>query len=158
MACYGNDWVETPNLNRLADESFVFRNAYCTQPVCTPSRASILTGLWPHIHGCVKNNVALAREAKTIAEILPPQYRCGHYGKWHLGDEIVPQRGFDDWISIEDDQCMELCAKEAVQILGGAGYIRGAKCERIFRETKVIAIGGGAEEIMKDLAARQLGW
>jgi acyl-CoA dehydrogenase len=53
-------------------------------------------------------------------------------------------------------QTMEHCAKEAVQILGGAGYIRGCKSERIYRETKVIAIGGGAEEIMKDLAARQL--
>ena len=55
-------------------------------------------------------------------------------------------------------QTMELCAKEAVQILGGAGYLRGTKCERIYRETKVMAIGGGAEEIMKDLAAKQLGW
>lgn len=54
-------------------------------------------------------------------------------------------------------QCMEHCAKEAVQIFGGAGYIRGAKVERIYRETKVLAIGGGAEEIMKDLASRQLG-
>jgi acyl-CoA dehydrogenase len=54
-------------------------------------------------------------------------------------------------------QTMELCAKEAVQILGGAGYMRGAKCERIYRETKVMAIGGGAEEVMKDLAARQMG-
>lgn len=55
-------------------------------------------------------------------------------------------------------QCLELCAKEAVQILGGAGFIRGVKCERIYRETKVLSIGGGAEEIMKELAARQLGW
>ncbi|MCC7385813.1 MAG: acyl-CoA dehydrogenase family protein [Deltaproteobacteria bacterium] len=55
-------------------------------------------------------------------------------------------------------ECLEHCAGEAVQILGGAGYIRGAKCERIYRETKVLAIGGGASEIMKDLAARQLGW
>ncbi|MEM6292057.1 MAG: acyl-CoA dehydrogenase family protein [Myxococcota bacterium] len=54
-------------------------------------------------------------------------------------------------------QCMEFCAKEAVQILGGAGYIRGVKVERIYRETKVLAIGGGAEEIMKELASRQLG-
>lgn len=54
--------------------------------------------------------------------------------------------------------CLELCAKEAVQILGGAGFIRGVKCERIYRETKVLAIGGGAEEIMKELAARQLGY
>jgi acyl-CoA dehydrogenase len=52
---------------------------------------------------------------------------------------------------------LELCAKEAVQVLGGAGYIRGSKAERVYRETKVVAIGGGAEEIMKDLAARQLG-
>ncbi|MBM3554148.1 MAG: acyl-CoA dehydrogenase [Alphaproteobacteria bacterium] len=50
------------------------------------------------------------------------------------------------------------CASEAVQIFGGAGYMRGSKVERIFRETKVLAIGGGGEEIMKDLAARQLGW
>jgi acyl-CoA dehydrogenase len=55
-------------------------------------------------------------------------------------------------------RCMEYCAKEAVQILGGAGYIRGQKSERIYRETKVLAIGGGAEEIMKELAAKQLGW
>lgn len=55
-------------------------------------------------------------------------------------------------------QCVELCAKEAVQILGGAGFIRGVKCERIYRETKVLSIGGGAEEIMKELAARQLGY
>ncbi len=54
--------------------------------------------------------------------------------------------------------CVEHCAREGVQIFGGAGYLRGAKVERIFRETKVLAIGGGAEEIMKDLAARQLGW
>ena len=55
-------------------------------------------------------------------------------------------------------QCVELCAKEAVQILGGAGFIRGVASERIYRETKVLSIGGGAEEIMKELAARQLGY
>lgn len=55
-------------------------------------------------------------------------------------------------------QTLEQVAGEAVQILGGAGYLRGAKSERIFRETKVLSIGGGASEIMKDLAARQLGY
>jgi acyl-CoA dehydrogenase len=54
-------------------------------------------------------------------------------------------------------QTMALCASEAVQIFGGAGYIRGAKVERIYREVKVNAIGGGTEEIMKDLASRQMG-
>ncbi|WP_142810776.1 acyl-CoA dehydrogenase family protein [Tepidiphilus olei] len=52
---------------------------------------------------------------------------------------------------------MEFCAREAVQIFGGAGYLRGNKVERIYREVRVNAIGGGAEEIMRDLAARQLG-
>lgn len=52
---------------------------------------------------------------------------------------------------------LERVAGEAVQILGGAGYLRGCRAERIFRETKVLSIGGGASEVMKDLAARQLG-
>ncbi|MGZ5715396.1 MAG: acyl-CoA dehydrogenase family protein, partial [Caldimonas sp.] len=54
-------------------------------------------------------------------------------------------------------QAMQFCADQAVQILGGMGYMRGSKCERIYREVKVMMIGGGAEEIMKELAARQLG-
>jgi acyl-CoA dehydrogenase len=55
-------------------------------------------------------------------------------------------------------QTMAFCATEAVQILGGAGFMRGCKSERIYREVKVNAIGGGTEEIMKDLASRQMGW
>jgi acyl-CoA dehydrogenase len=54
-------------------------------------------------------------------------------------------------------QAMQFCADQAVQILGGMGYMRGTKSERIYREVKVMMIGGGAEEVMKDLAARQLG-
>ena len=53
-------------------------------------------------------------------------------------------------------QTMAFCASEAVQIHGGMGFMRGTKVERIYREVKVNAIGGGAEEIMKDLAARQM--
>jgi acyl-CoA dehydrogenase len=54
-------------------------------------------------------------------------------------------------------QAMQFCADQAVQILGGMGYMRGTKSERIYREVKVMMIGGGSEEIMKDLAARQWG-
>jgi len=54
-------------------------------------------------------------------------------------------------------QAMQFCADQAVQILGGTGYVRGTKSERIYREVKVMMIGGGSEEIMKELAARQLG-
>jgi len=54
-------------------------------------------------------------------------------------------------------QTMQFCADAAVQILGGMGFMRGTKSERIYREVKVMMIGGGAEEIMKELAARQSG-
>jgi acyl-CoA dehydrogenase len=54
-------------------------------------------------------------------------------------------------------RAMQYCADQAVQILGGTGYMRGTKSERIYREVKVMMIGGGSEEIMKELAARQLG-
>jgi acyl-CoA dehydrogenase len=54
-------------------------------------------------------------------------------------------------------QTMQFCADQGVQILGGMGYMRGTACERIYREVKVMMIGGGAEEIMKELASRQLG-
>jgi acyl-CoA dehydrogenase len=54
-------------------------------------------------------------------------------------------------------QALQWCADQAVQILGGMGFMRGTRSERIYREVKVMMIGGGAEEIMKELAARQLG-
>src|SRR5258708_38813576 len=54
-------------------------------------------------------------------------------------------------------QTMAFCASEAVQIFGGAGYMRGIKVERIYRDVKVNAIGGGSSEIMKDAASRQMG-
>ena len=102
MACYGNSIIKTPNLNKLADESFVFENAYVSQPICTPSRSTILTGIYPHATGCVRNNLPLDADSLTIAELAPPEYLTAYYGKWHLGDEVKPQRGFDEWLSCED--------------------------------------------------------
>ena len=102
MACYGNDDIQTPNLDALASRSFVFDNAYVSQPVCTPSRATILTGLYPHTSGCTVNNVPLPPATRTIAELVPDEYRTGYFGKWHLGDELRPQHGFNEWVSIED--------------------------------------------------------
>ena len=101
MRCYGNDWIETPHLDSLAEQSFVFENAYVTQPVCTPSRASIMTGLYPQTAGTVRNGIPLRPETKTIAEMVRGEYIRAHYGKWHLGDDAVAQHGFEDWISIE---------------------------------------------------------
>ncbi|MHC4788811.1 MAG: sulfatase family protein [Planctomycetota bacterium] len=103
MAAYGNERIQVPNLNRLATESTVFERAYVTQPVCTPSRSSILTGLYPHTTDCTANNVPLPDQVPCLPEMLPPgKYATAHFGKWHLGDEVFAQHGFNEWRSIED--------------------------------------------------------
>jgi len=103
MAASGNSRIETPVLDRLADGATVFESCYVTQAVCTPSRSSIMTGLWPHTNGCTRNNVPLMTDTQCLAEMLPEgEYACGYHGKWHLGDEIFRQHGFDEWMSIED--------------------------------------------------------
>lgn len=103
MAVYGNKAIITPNLNRLAEQSFVFKKAYVTQPVCTPSRSSVMTGLYPHTSGVMRNNVPLPKEIPCFPELLSdPDYKTAYMGKWHLGDEVFAQHGFDTWVSIED--------------------------------------------------------
>jgi arylsulfatase A-like enzyme len=103
MRVYGNSKIQTPNLNKFADENVVFENAYVSQTVCTPSRSTVLTGLWPHQNGCTENNLPLAPHFKCLPEILnDSNYRTGYFGKWHLGDEIFAQHGFEEWQSIED--------------------------------------------------------
>ena len=61
-------------------------------------------------------------------------------------------------LKVQATTTLDFVAREAAQILGGASYALGTKIERIYREVRVLAIGGGSEEIMRDLAARQLGW
>ena len=102
MACYGNDWINTPNLNKLSDQSFVFNNAYVTQPVCAPARASIMSGLYPHTAGSTVNLIPLNKEVKTIAQMMDQDYKCGYLGKWHLGVDTVKKEGWDEWVSVEE--------------------------------------------------------
>ena len=102
MACYGNDWIKTPNLNALSEESFIFERAYVSQPVCTPARATIVTGLYPH-NSSPMNVIALTAEHKSIAEYLPEGYATAWYGKWHLGNDQRAQHGFEHWVTYEDD-------------------------------------------------------
>jgi arylsulfatase A-like enzyme len=104
IGAYGTPQARTPNLDRLAERSVLFEQAYCTQPVCSPSRASVLTGLYPHTHGVLSNGTPLPLQAPTLAELLRPAgYTSGYVGKWHLGRERTPQRGFEAfWSSTEE--------------------------------------------------------
>ena len=83
-------------------------------------------------------------------------YDLAHRVEHELGDEdaLIARTCMAKVLAT---QAMQFCADQAVQILGGMGYMRGTASERIYREVKVMMIGGGAEEIMKDLAARQFG-
>ena len=102
MGCYGSGWAQTPNLDALASSGYLFENAYVTQPVCTPARASIMTGLYPHTAGPIVNKLTLSPDVPVLAEMVPEEYVCGYMGKWHLGDDVIKQHGFDVWTSTED--------------------------------------------------------
>lgn len=113
LSVYGNKKISVPNLDKLAQKSAVFMKSYVTQPVCTPSRASLLTGMYPHNHGCETNNKILGPETHTIAEMVDhSDYKTGYVGKWHLGNEVMPQHGFETWKSIEDYFYRDHCEEE----------------------------------------------
>ncbi len=113
LGCYGNPDIRTPNIDRLAADGMRFTNAYCVNSVCSPSRATFLTGLIPSQHGvhCYlggeKPDAQMGPEAYcTIQEFtnLPrvmadAGYTCGLSGKWHLGDSLRPQEGFSYWFT-----------------------------------------------------------
>lgn len=125
---------------------------------------------------CHDEALAWARERKTFGEaliqhqvirhkLMDMRMRIASTQAWldALGERIDAGDEGPDWVGNvcllknHSTQAMQANADAAVQILGGMGYMRGTACERIYREVKVMMIGGGAEEIMKDLAARQFG-
>ncbi len=112
LRCYGNDWLNVPNLNALADESFAFERAYVAQPVCTPARSTIVTGLYPHAAGPTVNKMILPPDRLSVAEMAPASYHTGWFGKWHLGDDVIRQHGFDEWVSAEDGHRPEYTRRE----------------------------------------------
>lgn len=91
----------TPTLDRLAAEGAHFRNAFVTTALCSPSRASILTGLYAHQHRVIDNNHASLAGLTFFPEYLQAAgYETGFFGKWHMGNVgDAPQPGFDRWVS-----------------------------------------------------------
>ena len=103
----GSPTVQTPHLDQLATNGVCFENAHCASPVCSPARASWLTGLYPHAHLQLRNygpgrkgefGSYLPDNCITIGDVLKAAgYRCGIVGPWHLGDDHLPQHGFTDF-------------------------------------------------------------
>jgi len=104
LGCYGNQIAITPNIDQLASSGTVFEGGVCAQPVCGPSRCSLLSGVFPHAHGVYDNYHPLPRRFPTIAEmVIDHGVRPGYIGKWHLGNEVLPQRGFEQFFHAVDD-------------------------------------------------------
>jgi len=94
---------DTPTLDRLAREGVHFRNAFVTTALCSPSRASIFTGLYAHQHRVVDNNHPIPPGLTYYPEYLQADgYETAFIGKWHMGVETdLPQPGFDRWVSFK---------------------------------------------------------
>jgi arylsulfatase A-like enzyme len=112
LGCYGNPDIRTPNIDRLAAQGMRFTRAFSPNGVCSPTRASLLTGLIPSQHGvhCYlgANEAQMGPgayctigEFRTLPRILSEAgYTCGLVGKWHLGANETPQEGFRSWITM----------------------------------------------------------
>ena len=103
MGFLGHPFLETPNLDRLANEGVYFENAVVTTSLCSPSRASILTGLYTHNHGVADNYNPIPEGLVYFPQYLQESgYETAFIGKWHMGGEIDhPQPGFDHWVSFK---------------------------------------------------------
>jgi N-acetylglucosamine-6-sulfatase len=98
----GHPYMKTPNIDRIAHEGARFANAFHTTPLCSPNRASIVTGQYASRHGIIDN---VGRDAMSHRlpnyhlELRKLGYETAHIGKWHMGNDASPRPGYDHWVS-----------------------------------------------------------
>jgi acyl-CoA dehydrogenase len=136
-------------------------------------RMALCAGMEANARVCLEDAVDWAQERRTFGQRLADHQVIRHkiaemkrrinatqsylqIVSHHI-DKGIANAGDIALLKVQCSQALEFCAREAMQIMGGAAYIRGGRVERIYREVRVNAIGGGSEEIMRDLAARQYG-
>ncbi len=100
----GHPYMKTPHIDRLAREGALFERAFHTTPICSPNRASIMTGQYASRHGVIDN---VARDALSHRlpnyhlELQKLGYETAHFGKWHMGNDGRPRPGYDHWLSFD---------------------------------------------------------
>ncbi len=136
LGCYGNPDIRTPHIDRLAAEGTRFTRALSSNPVCSPTRATFLTGLLPSQHGVHSfldqkymtgpEAYNTLKEFTSLGEVLRDAgYVCGLSGKWHLGENLKPSEGFTFWVTKPDGSTREFYDQEVIQdgrIREEAGY------------------------------------
>lgn len=126
LGCYGNPDIRTPNIDRLATEGVRFTRAMSSNPVCSPTRATFLTGLIPSQHGVhsfLDPKYMMGPEAyntleefTSLGEILRDAgYVCGLSGKWHLGANLTPNEGFTTWTTKPDGSTQEFYDQKVIE-------------------------------------------
>ncbi len=140
IGCYGSQINETPNIDRLAREGMRFDNCFCTNGICAPSRASILTGKYSHVNGVLDNRTPFDGEQTTLPKLMKQKgYQTAMIGKWHLKSEptgfnyykILPGQGkyidpdfrvIGDWPNTirEKGYVTDIITNEAIQYMHNA--------------------------------------
>ncbi len=136
LGCYGNPDIRTPHIDRLAAEGVRFTRALSSNPVCSPTRATFLTGLIPSQHGVHSfldpkfmmgpEAYNTLREFTSLGEVLRDAgYVCGLSGKWHLGANLTPSEGFTFWSTKPDGSTREFYDQDVIEegrVRREAGY------------------------------------
>ncbi|HEX9707129.1 MAG TPA: sulfatase [Steroidobacteraceae bacterium] len=104
IAIAGHPFVETPNIGRLANEGARFLNAFAATPLCSPSRATILTGQYSHTHGIIDNtarDTASHRLPTFAIPLAAAGYQTAFIGKWHMGNDDTRRPGWTRWVALK---------------------------------------------------------
>ena len=164
------DEVRVPATNMMGEEGSGF---IAIMNNFNMERINLIAGVLGMMKTCLDDSIAWAQERETFGKKLIEHQVIRHkiaemsaridavqstlwLIAWQVNQGTMPVAELSKAKFFATKAC-EFCASEAMQILGGAGYLRGNRVERIYREVKVMAIGGGSEEIMRDLAVRQMG-